>query len=585
MTRLIVFILLYTLNTAFGYDPQCNDNIVSYWGQNSYGTANSSDIAGWQKPLRFYCEDNTIDALPIAFLTTFFGTGGYPEINLANYCSGEDNGTFAGTGLANCQNMASDIDYCQKKGRLVTISLGGATSSTGFQSDEQASAFADTLWNMFLGGTSNQRPFGNVTLDGLDLDIESGGSDYYLSFLKKLDSYFKTSTKKYYVTAAPQCVYPDANLQVALNGYPFDAVYVQFYNNPCGLQNFNESSQWNFGTWDEWARTVSPNPDVKIFIGAPASPSAANRGYVPTNDLLAISQDSQKMYSSFGGVMFWDASQAYMNNRIDSQIKAGLQANRSCNSTFEYPPCLEPEWKAGTSYGRDSHVSYNSSTWVAKWTTDSPPSTDVNSDWAPVGPCSNSTGNATVTSSNNNTNISISNTATIIPSTIYYTSLSCTTIISTHTTVYGDSLPPSHKVSTTVISTPTTGYGHSLPPSSKVATTIISTPAAVYGHSLQSEISTTAVSQQDTTAHVNSTPTTTVTLSNVRHIKNICIDVSDWSPSQVYIAKERVKYRHHLWEAGWGSTNDIPGVVGVWKLVSSCSSLKRSNASINGKFI
>ena len=54
------------------------------WGQNSYGAANPNNQQGWQKPLRFYCDDDAIDMFPIAFLTTFFSTGGKPTINLAN---------------------------------------------------------------------------------------------------------------------------------------------------------------------------------------------------------------------------------------------------------------------------------------------------------------------------------------------------------------------------------------------------------------------------------------------------------------------------------------------------------------------
>jgi hypothetical protein len=54
------------------------------WGQNSYGAANGNDPSGWQQPLKFYCEDDAVDVLPIAFVTTFFGVGGKPQINLAN---------------------------------------------------------------------------------------------------------------------------------------------------------------------------------------------------------------------------------------------------------------------------------------------------------------------------------------------------------------------------------------------------------------------------------------------------------------------------------------------------------------------
>jgi chitinase len=54
------------------------------WGQNSYGAVNSADTANWQQPLSYYCQDDGIDVIPIAFLNKFFSVGNLPEINLAN---------------------------------------------------------------------------------------------------------------------------------------------------------------------------------------------------------------------------------------------------------------------------------------------------------------------------------------------------------------------------------------------------------------------------------------------------------------------------------------------------------------------
>ena len=73
---------------------------------------------------------------------------------------------FSGTDLPDCSFIASDIETCQSKGKIVTISLGGATGGAGFTSASQASAFGDTIWNLFLGGTSSTRPFGSAVLDG-----------------------------------------------------------------------------------------------------------------------------------------------------------------------------------------------------------------------------------------------------------------------------------------------------------------------------------------------------------------------------------------------------------------------------------
>ncbi|KAG6840717.1 hypothetical protein C0991_004803 [Blastosporella zonata] len=267
--------------------------------------------------------DDTINAFPIAFLNVFFSTGGLPEINLANTCNPTDSGAFSGTSLANCQFLAADIQACQAKGKIITLSLGGATGAASFTSAAQAQAFADTIWNLFLGGSSSTRPFGAAVLDGIDLDIEGGGSTYFDAFVTQIRSHASGASKPYYVTAAPQCVYPDAYLGTVLNAVAFDAVYVQ-YNNYCGLQNYGNVNAWDFSLWDTWAKNTAINKNVKVYIGAPASSSAAGSGYVAASTLGSIAQATRSSYSSFGGIMLWDASQAYANSRYDVQIKSAM---------------------------------------------------------------------------------------------------------------------------------------------------------------------------------------------------------------------------------------------------------------------
>lgn len=81
-------------------------------------------------------------------------------------CNVNDDPVFPNSQLPNCGFLASAIQTCQSKGKIVTLSLGGATGAAGFTSDAQASQFADTIWNVFLGGSSSTRPFGNAVLDG-----------------------------------------------------------------------------------------------------------------------------------------------------------------------------------------------------------------------------------------------------------------------------------------------------------------------------------------------------------------------------------------------------------------------------------
>jgi len=193
------------------------------------------------------------------------------------------------------------------------------------------------------------RPFHDATVDGFDLDIEAPGQNFpaFANQLRKLMDAEKKAAKTdkdYYLTAAPQCPYPDVNNNDMLNGgVSFDAVFVQFYNNYCGVQSFTPGTSttnstntttssaaptqnnYNFETWHNWATTNSSNPDVKIFVGVPAGQSAAGSGYVAPEGLKPVIEYS-KGFSSFGGVMAWDASQAIANKGFLEGVKSALKA-------------------------------------------------------------------------------------------------------------------------------------------------------------------------------------------------------------------------------------------------------------------
>ncbi|KAJ7347235.1 glycoside hydrolase superfamily [Mycena albidolilacea] len=289
----IFSLLALSAVAVFAYDPNCTDNLVVYWGQNSYGATHPDDPSHWQTTISDYCQDTVIDVIPIAFVDSF--TGGVPDLSIC-----DDNGVSG-----SCMSLAAGIAACQAAGKLVTLSLGGGgTSGAVFSSDSDATTFATTIWNNFLGGSSSHRPFGSAILDGVDLDIESGSSTGFAAFAAQIRWLSAGTGRHYYLTAAPQCPFPDAYVGSAIN------------------------TDWNFGVWDNWAKTVSPNPHVKIFIGAPASITAANPGeYVDATTLGSIALATRAEYSSFGGVMLWDASQAVANGNYHQQIKNIIAAD------------------------------------------------------------------------------------------------------------------------------------------------------------------------------------------------------------------------------------------------------------------
>ncbi|THH32105.1 hypothetical protein EUX98_g2083 [Antrodiella citrinella] len=406
----VAFAIALLLKVSLAFDNTRFDNVAVYWGQNSYG-ATHSDVANFQKPLSVYCQDDAIDVFPIAFLNTFFGPGNVPSINLANICNPTDNATFPGTSLPNCASVGNDIKTCQAKGKIVTLSLGGAGGAVGFSSDAQAETFADTIWNTFLGGTSTTRPFGDAVLDGVDLDIEGGSPTGYAAFVNAIRSHASGASKQYFVSAAPQCPFPDASLGSVLNATSFDAVYTimsadsrtsiwhkydTLFIQRSGRHADIFQKDWDFGLWDDWARQTSPNPNVKIYIGAPASSTAAGSGYQDISTLSSIAVQMRNSFPSFGGVMLWDASQAYVNGRYDLGIKNALSAAGGIG--FTYPACTAPAFVAGANYQGGSQVSFDGYIWQAKFFASSTPVNTPSGEWSAISACSGPSPTSTPTS-------------------------------------------------------------------------------------------------------------------------------------------------------------------------------------------
>lgn len=186
------------------------------------------------------------------------------------------------------------------------MSLGGAAGSYSLTGDAQAATFANTLWDLFGRGSSSTRPFGDVVIDGIDLDIEGGPSTGYASLVTATRAKFGSG---FLVGAAPQCPFPDLILGSVINAVGFDYINVQFYNNYCSVSG----GSFNFNTWADWAATSSPNKNVKVMLTLPGGPTGAGSGYVPLSTINTVVPQLASQYSSYGGVAIWDASQAWNN--------------------------------------------------------------------------------------------------------------------------------------------------------------------------------------------------------------------------------------------------------------------------------
>ncbi|OLL24189.1 Chitinase 1 [Neolecta irregularis DAH-3] len=330
LTCIITCILTGSI-TAFS--ASANTNLAVYWGQNSV------NIVGAQQNLAYYCQTSTIDIIPLAFLNIFANTDGQPGVNFAGSCN--DGAYFSGTQLLHCPQIGRDIQTCQTAGKKILLSLGGASGAYGFTSDAAGSAFADKLWNMFGGGSYMYRPFDSSIVDGFDLDIEGGPTTGYAAFVNQMRVHYASMpSRTFYIAAAPQCPYPDYEINPALSSSMFDFVFVQFYNNYCGV-NVYGTSNFNFATWDTFAKTTSPNKKVKIFLGVPAAASAAGSGYISAAQLSTIAKALQAQYSSFGGIMM-DTSQAWRNQVTSTMNYAQAAKIALTNNAIVSIPAASP---------------------------------------------------------------------------------------------------------------------------------------------------------------------------------------------------------------------------------------------------
>ncbi|KAG8157221.1 hypothetical protein KVR01_012929 [Diaporthe batatas] len=299
-------------------------SVMTFFGQSTEKT-NLSEV----------CENDNFDIVILAFITSL----NPPKLNM-----GKDTGSpsdaqkeqegfelFDGTvAPVGGQSIADQISGCQEKGKKVMISFGGDErfSNATFKSADEATKAADQVWNLYLGGTDSAdiRPFGSkVTLDGLDLDNESGNGAFYKEFVTEMRSKMDSdSSRKYLMSAEPMCAVvgdtessiPDSVLSM------LDFVNVQFYNNPdqgIGGKDF----ETNIKDWAKKFADAKPSP--KLYLGVPGGKGAAGSNIQSADEIKKTIESVKNMnLSGFGGVGIWDAGFAMADEAFPEAVKGSL---------------------------------------------------------------------------------------------------------------------------------------------------------------------------------------------------------------------------------------------------------------------
>jgi chitinase len=185
--------------------------------------------------------------------------------------------------LGPCPAIEDGINQCHAQGKLVFLSLGGATPYNQPPNRAVAEYFAEFLWGAFgppstspprsWAAVGSPRPFGNAAVDGFDFDIEHGPSTTYAFVINRLRQADLIGGNTFYISAAPQCIVPDASLGNVIVAAAFDFLFIQFYNTPycssrAGVNDIRQgTSQFTFATWVNWVRANSLNPLARIYIG------------------------------------------------------------------------------------------------------------------------------------------------------------------------------------------------------------------------------------------------------------------------------------------------------------------------------
>ncbi|RAL67819.1 hypothetical protein DID88_008546 [Monilinia fructigena] len=335
------------------YDASSPANLALYWGSGPS-----------QANLSYYCEQSTVDIIPLGFMNVFPAQGdGYPAENFGNACYGQpifmpgpgyplgDVNTSKDQLYVQCPGIQEGIPYCQSLGKKILLSLGGASATYQLTGAADGEYFADFL--PMDGGYYGTDPNIHIDIDGFDFDIEiapTDSSEGYIAMINRLREHFaENPLKKYFISGAPQCPLPEPNMGAMIAGAQFDLLWIQFYNNQWAqctarqwVDNYSLTGQEDSAefTYDQWVSTINrgASTGASIYLGLLGSPLAGiATDYISPLEARSLVESFHNK-PQFGGVMIWEATYSQENTDIELDGQSYHGFVKSCLSSYAPPP-------------------------------------------------------------------------------------------------------------------------------------------------------------------------------------------------------------------------------------------------------
>nr|AXF92897.1 xylanase inhibitor protein [Oryza sativa Japonica Group]AXF92898.1 xylanase inhibitor protein [Oryza sativa Japonica Group] len=271
----LAVVLLFAGLAAASPTSQNTGDTVIFWGRNKD-----------EGSLREACDTGLYTTVIISFLSAFGYKPGYYKVDISGHP---------------VSAVGPDIKYCQSKGILILLAIGGQGGEYSLPTPQAAVELNDHLWYSYLGGHRNgvYRPFGDAIVNGIDFFIDQGGRENYNKLAKLLYAHNKDyrGTVGVMLTATTRCEYPDHRLDEALATGLFHRIHVKkFSDGRCPASSWIQSFQ-------KWAKMY---PQSRVLVGVVASREVDREAYISPEDLKKLMQYVFSKLPNFGGVMVWD---------------------------------------------------------------------------------------------------------------------------------------------------------------------------------------------------------------------------------------------------------------------------------------